>query len=182
MNSLSTQASLYNVGRGGHVAATPCPVDVDILALGEVLARELGLDAECVRTKIIPLSLQQVGWQVLGAVTIVEAQSSAEGRDRDTPESALADHVPPSALRLLDGVVEELVKEQVLQIGVLAVRPGDVLEEDRADDAAATPHQGNVGLVQLPAVLLGSLRMGLATVGHLEMLRRIRTLRMSMKP
>lgn len=132
---------------------------MDILALREALAGVFGLDAESVRTEVIPLSLQQVGRQILGAVAVVEAQGSAEGRDGDTPESTLADHIPPSALSLLNGVVEEFVKEQVLQVRVLAVRSSDILEEDGADDAATTPHQGDVGLVQLPTVLFGSLRI-----------------------
>ena len=63
----------------------------------------------------------------------------------------------PARLSLVDGLVEEVVEEQVLEVGVAAVGLGDVLKEDGADDAATTPHEGNFWLVQLPLVLLGGL-------------------------
>lgn len=151
------KATLSNVGRGGHVTTTAGPVDVDVLALGVVLVGVLGLDAEGVGTEVVTLGLQQVGREVLGAVAVVEAEGSAEGRERDTPEGGLANNVSPAALSVVDGLVEEVVEQEVLEVGVVAVSVGDVLEEDGADDAATTPHEGNGGLVQLPAVLLGSL-------------------------
>lgn len=128
---------------------------MDILALGEVLVGELGLDAEGVGTEVVTLSLQQVGGQVLGAVAVVEAEGSSEGGQRNTPQSRLADDVTPARLGLVNSVGEELVEEQVLELGVVAVGVGDVLQEDGADNAATTPHKGNGGLVELPAVLLG---------------------------
>lgn len=130
---------------------------MDVLALGEGRAGKLGLDTEGVSTEVVTLSLQQVGGQVLGAVAVVEAQRGGEGRDGDTPESSLADNVSPAVLGIVDGLGEELVEQQVLELGVLAVSVGDVLQEDRADNATATPHESDGGLVQLPAVLLGSL-------------------------
>lgn len=57
----------------------------------------------------------------------------------------------------MDGLVEEVVEEQVLEVGVVAVCAGDVLEEHRADNATTTPHQSNRWLVELPAVLPGGL-------------------------
>lgn len=57
----------------------------------------------------------------------------------------------------MDSLVEEVIKEQVLEVGVVAVGGSDVLQEDGSDDATSSPHQGNRGLVELPAVLLGSL-------------------------
>lgn len=151
------KATLSNVGRGGHVTTTAGPVDVNVLALGVVLVGVLGLDAEGVGTEVVTLSLQQVGREVLGAVAVVEAEGSAEGRERDTPESRLADNISPAALSVVNGLVEEVVEQKVLEVGVVAVSVGDVLEEDGADDAATTPHEGNGGLVQLPAVLLSGL-------------------------
>lgn len=154
--------NLNNVGGGGHVTTSTSPVDVDILALGVVLVGALGLDAEGVSTEVVTLSLQQVGREVSGAVSVVEAQSSAEGGSGDTPEGALADHVSPALLSLLDGGLEEVVEQEVLQVRVVAVSVGDVLEEDGTDNAATTPHEGNGRLVQLPAVLAGSLRHDLS--------------------
>jgi hypothetical protein len=62
---------------------------VDILALGILGAGVLRLDPEGVRTEVITLCLQEVGGQVLCAVTVVEAESGAEGRSGNTPESSL---------------------------------------------------------------------------------------------
>lgn len=133
---------------------------MDILALGESLAGVLGLDAESVGTEVVTLGLEQVGGQVLGAVTVVEAESSGEGRSGDTPQSGLADHVTPASLGGVNGLVEEVVEEKVLKVGVVAVGVGDILKEDGADDATTAPHEGNGRLVQLPLVLLGGLCWG----------------------
>jgi hypothetical protein len=117
----------------------------------------LRLNAEGVGTEVVTLCLQQVGREVLRAVSIVEAEGRAERGGGDTPEGTLADNVSPAVLGVVDGLVEEVVKQKVLKVGVVAVGVGDVLQEDGADDAASTPHQSNRGLVQLPAVLSGSL-------------------------
>ena len=130
---------------------------MDVLALRVLLVGLLGLDAEGVGTEVVTLSLQQVGGEVPSTVSVVEAESSAESGSRDTPESTLADNVSPAALGLSDGSLEEVIEEEVLKVGVLAVCVGNVLQEDRADDAATTPHKGDGRLVKLPAVLLGSL-------------------------
>lgn len=130
---------------------------MDILALGEGLAGVFGLDAESVGTEVVTLGLEEVGGQVLGAVAVVEAEGSGEGRSGDTPQSGLADHVTPAVLGVVNGLVEEVVEEQVLKVGVVAVGVGNVLKEDGADDAATAPHEGNGRLVQLPLVLLGGL-------------------------
>jgi hypothetical protein len=60
----------------------------------------------------------------------------------------------------VDSLVEEVVEKQVLEFGVAAVRLGDVLQENGANDAATAPHERNLGLVQLPLVLLGGLLDG----------------------
>jgi hypothetical protein len=46
-----------------------------------------------------------------------------------------------------------------LQVVVLPVGGGDVLEEDGADDAATAPHEGDGWFVELPLVFAGSLFM-----------------------
>ena len=143
------------VGRGRNVATPSCPVDVDVLALLVLLVGVFGLDAEGVGTEVVTLGLQQVGGQVLGAVAIVEAESGAESGCGDTPESTLRNDVSPAGLSLVDSLVEEVVEEQVLKVGVGTVGLGDVLQEDGADNASTTPHEGNLGLVELPLVLLG---------------------------
>jgi hypothetical protein len=149
---------LSSVGGSRDVTTAAGPVDVDVLALGVLLVGVLRLDAESVGTEVVTLGLEHVGREVLGAVAVVEGQSGAEGRGRDTPEGALGDDVAPAVLGSVDGIVEEVVEEEVLKVGVAAVGLGDVLEEDGADDAATAPHEGDLGLLELPAVVLGGLR------------------------
>ena len=112
---------------------------MDVLALLVCGVGVLGLDPEGVGTKVVTLRLQEVGREVLGAVSVVEAERSAESRSGDTPEGTLGDDavamsapcslslssenhlLSPSSLSLVDGLAEELVEEQVLEVGVLAV-------------------------------------------------------------
>jgi len=130
---------------------------VDVLPIGVFLACEFGLDTECVSSEVVTLGLQQVRRQILGAVPVVEAQGRAESRRWDTPKSSFADNVSPAWLRLVDGLVEEVVEQQILELGFVAVCACDVLEEDGPNDAATTPHQCYRGLVQLPVVCCCSL-------------------------
>lgn len=65
---------------------------MDVLALLVCLVGELRLDPEGVRAEVITLCLQQVGGQVPGAVSVVEAESGAECRCGNTPESTLGDN------------------------------------------------------------------------------------------
>ena len=132
---------------------------MNILAFLVLCVRELRLDLEGMRAKVITLRLEQVGGQVLGTVSIKPGQSGGECWGRYTEESSLGDDVAPAGLRLVDCLVEKVVEEEVFEIGVGTVRGGDVLEEDGADDAATTPHEGDRGLVELPAIFLGSLQL-----------------------
>lgn len=131
---------------------------MDVLAIRILLAGVLGLDAESVGTEVITLSLEEVRGEILGAVTIEPRQGGREGRGGDTKQSSLGDDVSPAGLSLVDGLVEEVVEEKVLEFRLAAVGVGDVLEEDGSDDAATTPHEGNGGLVELPTVLPGGLK------------------------
>lgn len=155
--SYREKRNLSNVGRSGHVTTAAGPVDVDVLVLREVLVGVLGLDAEGVGTEVVTLGLQQVGGKVLGTVAVVEAEGSAEGRERNTQDSSLANDVSPALLGVVDSVGEEAVEQKVVEVRVVTVGVGDVLEEDGTDNATTTPHEGDGGVVQLPAVLLGSL-------------------------
>ena len=112
---------------------------------------------EGVGTEVITLSLEQVGGKVLGAVSVEPRKSSGESGCGNTELDSLGNNVPPSGLSGVDSLVEEVVEEQVLKIGVLAVGVGDVLEENGTDDATTTPHEGNRRLVELPSELLSSL-------------------------
>ena len=132
---------------------------MDVLSFWVLLTRTLGLDEEGVSTEVIALGLEEVGWKVLAAVAVIETQSSAEGRGGDTPLSTLGHDVSPSGLGLVDGVLEEITEQEILEIGVLAVGVRDVLEENGPDDAASSPHQGDGWLVQFPAIFLSGLKL-----------------------
>ena len=114
-------------------------------------------------TEVITLSLQQVGWQVFGAISVEEGQRSAESRHGNARLDCICNHISPASLSIVDGLVEEVVEEKILEVRVVAVSRGDVLQEYGSDDAPTTPHEGNRGLVELPAVLLGSLQTKLVS-------------------
>lgn len=103
---------------------------MDILGFGVFLAGMLRLDAEGVGAEVVTLSLEQVGGKVLGAVSVVETQGSAESRSGDTPKGSLAYNVSPAFLGVVDRLGEERVEQQILEIWVVAVGVGDVLQED----------------------------------------------------
>lgn len=130
---------------------------MDVGVNGVLLVGSLGLDLEGVGTEVITLGLEEVGGEVLGAVTIEPRQGGAEAGGWDTEEGGLGDHVTPSGLGGVDGLVEEVGEEEVLKLWVGAVGLGDVLEEDGADNASSAPHEGDGWLVELPLVLLGGL-------------------------
>jgi hypothetical protein len=73
------------VSRGRNIASSAGPVDVNVLAFGVILVGVLGLNPEGMCTEVVTLGLEKVGGQVLGAVSVVEAQSSAESRSGNTP-------------------------------------------------------------------------------------------------
>ena len=130
---------------------------MDVLALGKLVAGELGKNAEGVGTKVVTLSLEEVSGEQLATVTVEEGESGGECGGGDTPEDGLSDHATPALLSVVDGLVEEVVEEKILELGVLAESSGDVLEEDGSDNATTTPHESDRGVVELPVVLLGSL-------------------------
>jgi hypothetical protein len=141
--------SLGKVGGGGNVASATSPVGVDPVLVIQALVG--------VGTKVISLGLEQVGGQDLGAVSIKEGQSRGQGRGRDAGESSLGDDVSPTLGGLGNGLGEEGIKQQVLELGVLGVGSLDITQEDGTDNATTAPHQCNTSIVQVPAVLLGSL-------------------------
>ena len=98
------------------------------LELGVLLARK---DTEGVGTEVVTLRLENVRGDDLAAVAVEERQGGGERGHGDTPDDALRDNAPPAGLRLVDGLVEEVVEEQRLELGRLDVRRGDVAEEDR---------------------------------------------------
>lgn len=125
---LSSRLSV--VGRGRDVTASSGPVDVNILVEGQLLALLAGDDSEGVGTEVVSLGLDQGSGQLLSSVTVEEGQGGGEGRDGDTPQGGLGDDSPPSGLGVLDGVLEEVIEQQGLELGVLLEGLGDIGQED----------------------------------------------------
>jgi hypothetical protein len=130
---------------------------VDVLSLLVLGSSTLGLDLKCVSTEVVSLGLEQVGREILGTVTIEPRESGGESRCWNTEKSSLGNDISPAGLGLVDSLVEEVIEEEILKVVVVTVSRSDVLQENRADNATSTPHEGNGWLVELPAVFLGSL-------------------------
>lgn len=103
------------------------------------------------------MSLDKVGGEGLGTVTVKEGEGGSERRDGDTPEGRLGNDSPPAWLSGGNGLEEEGGDEQVLELRVLSVGGGNVRKEDGFDDATASPHGSDTGVVEGPFVDLGGL-------------------------
>lgn len=130
---------------------------MDVLSFLVFGTGELWLNLEGMGAEVISLGLEQVGWKILGAVTIEPRKSSRESRGWDAKKSGLGDDVAPAGLGFVDSLVKEVVEEKVLKVRIGTVGSCDILEEDGTNDATAAPHEGNGRLIKLPSVLLGSL-------------------------
>ena len=85
-------------------------------------------------TKVVALRLQEVGRDNFTAVAVEEREGSAERGRRDTPEDGLSNNTSPAGLSIADGFVEEVVKEERLQVRSLLISLGDVTQEDTLID------------------------------------------------
>ena len=103
---------------------------MNVLVEGQLLGLLSGDDSESVGTEVVSLGLDQRSGQLLGSVTVEEGQCGGEGRNGNTPQSGLGDDSPPSGLSLLDGVLEEVIEQERLELRVLLECLGDVGQED----------------------------------------------------
>lgn len=81
----------------------------------------------------------------------------------------------------MDGFVEEIVVEQILQTRIVAESLGDVLQEDRSDNTATAPHQRDLRLVELPLVRLASFLDQLNHCQHVTFYDALRTYHESLR-
>merc|ERR1712183_129515 len=116
---------------------------------------------ERVRTKVVTLRLEQRGRQRLGAHAVIKGNSAREGRRGHTPQYGLGNDAAPAIFGLADGIREEVVEQQVLEIWVLAEGIRNVLQKYRANNAAATPHEGNGWVVQLQLYVFAASRINI---------------------
>lgn len=91
-SQLTLLSRTFGTYRSRHVTTPSGPVDVDVLALLVCLVGVLWLDPEGVRAEVVTLCLQEVGWQVFRAVSVVEAERGAESGCGDAPERTLGDN------------------------------------------------------------------------------------------
>lgn len=132
-------------------------IRTDIFASLELSVLLAGQDTEGVGTEVVTLRLDEVGRDDLAAVAVEEGEGSGESGERNTPDDALSNDTPPTRLSLVEGLVEEVVEQEGFETLVLGVGSGDVAEEDGLDNATTTPHLSNASIVEVPALLLGSL-------------------------
>lgn len=100
-----------------------------VFPVGIFLARMLRFDSEGMGSEVVSLRLQQIGREIFGTIAVVPSKSRVECRCRDSPKCAFADYISPARLSLVDGFVEEIIKEQILQVGVFTIGRSNVLEE-----------------------------------------------------
>ena len=109
-----------------------------------------------VGAEVVTLSLEQVGRNAVAAVAVIVSEGSGESRNRNAVGESSGKHVAPAGLSLFELLAEERVNHEILKGRIVGESLFDLAQEDRTDDASATPHQSDSAIVQIPAVLLGS--------------------------
>ena len=119
------------VGGGADTATGSGPVGVVILA-------GLGSQLVGVCTKKVPERLQEVGGEIGSAVAIEKGQGGAECWGRETSNHRVSDDPPPALLAVLQGLDEEGVKQEALEVRILVKGLLDVSQELAAVQAITT--------------------------------------------
>lgn len=109
-----------------------------------------------VGAKIVTKGLKEVGGENGGTVAVKEGKGGAEGRGGDSRDNSVGDGAPPAGLSLFKGLEEEGVEEQILESRVLVKGLLDIAEELAADDATASPHEGDASIVEIPLLCYSS--------------------------
>ena len=114
------------------------------------------------RSEEVPLRLQEVCRETLATVAVVVLERGAKTRSRHSVDYCLCKDVAPAALGLGELAAEIRVEQDVGDVRIVVECFLDFAEEYAADDAAASPHQGNSSVVEVPAVFLcGRLHKGI---------------------
>ena len=108
-----------------------------------------------VRAEVIALGLEEVGGEPRRAVAVEVGQRAAEGGHGDAvPHRERHDLAPGVLAARRSARLKYGSSIRFTRPGFAAVGLGDLLEEARADDAAAAPDGGDLAEVELPVVLL----------------------------
>lgn len=143
------QPNLRVISGRADVSSLSSPISVNELAF-------LSQKFVSMSSKVITLCLQQVCWQPLRAIAIVEGQSRRQARHWNSPKRRVGHDLSPRVLVLDHCGLEEIVQQEVRQLWVAHESLFDVAQEHASNDAASAPHQGDAAVVQVPAIFLGS--------------------------
>jgi len=107
-----------------------------------------------VGTKVVALSLCQVGGQPGGAIGIKVGQGAAEGQAGDAVLYRGFDGKTERLLAALYVRFESRIEQQVGQVGIALVCLADAVKEPGTDDATTAPDGGELAEFQIVAVFL----------------------------
>src|SRR5581483_2526760 len=155
------------VGRRRDASAAAGPVGVEELPARLVYAL-VG-----VSTEEVALGLQEIRWKTASPVAVEEGECCGEGRHGNAELHALDDGTPPGALVLVDGRGEEVIEEEILELGIFVVGFLDLAEELAADNAAAAPHERDATHVEVPALLFAGFAQKHVTLRVADHLRAV---------
>ena len=121
--------------------------------------------AEGMGTEAVPLGLEQIQWSLGVPQPVVVAQAGGKGGDGHAVPDGGGHNLPPVLLVVLQHLGEAGVQQQIFQLGLGAVDPGQLVEEGGPDDAAPPEQQGDAAQVQVPAVGLSGTAQQIKALG-----------------
>ena len=88
-----------------------------------------------VRPEIVPLGLEQIGWQTLRPVTVIEGKGRSQCWNGNSFLHGCCHNIAPGPMGSVESLPEERIQHQILQLGVLVEGLLDPAEKDAANDA-----------------------------------------------
>lgn len=135
------------------------PIDMEKFA-ARLIDTFIGMGAE-----IVALALEKIGGKASASVAVKVSQGGTEGWCWNTALYAERNDVAPMLLAVVQRVSEIGIEHQISQCRILCIGIGDLLQEPRANDAAASPDLSNGGEVKRPVVSLLCLGHELKSLG-----------------
>src|SRR5579859_1318805 len=120
----------------------------------EELATRLIQSFVSMRTKVIPLSLEQIGRQAGAAVAVVESKGRTESGHRNAFLHRGRDGISPCAMRSIESLFEKWRQHEIGEFWMTLEGLFDLAEKHAANNATPSPHQGDTAIIELPLVLL----------------------------
>ena len=123
-----------------------CPVGVEGLTARRVQPL-IGMCAE-----VITLRLQKIRRQAIGGVAVKIAECCRHGRRGHAVLHSCRRDLAPRGDEFFHRLLEIRVEQEIRQLRILVIRFLDLAEKDRADDAAAAPHERDAAVVEVPVI------------------------------